>query len=67
MDNEEYRVEFLSFDTFWPPKKKRMMHKRIAEIELEGWTFHRAKAVNPLKSLRYLGGALNLHFRKAGN
>jgi len=65
--NEQHRVEFLSFNTIWPFGKKHVMDKRIAGIEREGWAFERAEAVSFFKSIRHLGGALNLHFKRTSN
>jgi hypothetical protein len=42
--------------------KRAVMEARIAEIEVDGWTFLRATEANPWRTLRSWGGGLTLHF-----
>ena len=61
----EDRTEYIQLSHMLPWGKEREIARRIMEVEAEGWIYQKATAVNPLRSIRSLGGSLNLHFVRA--
>jgi hypothetical protein len=61
----EERREYIQLRHMLPWGKAREMARRITKVEAEGWTYRKASAVSPLRSIRSLGGALNLYFVRA--
>jgi hypothetical protein len=53
---------YLAFRSTFSWGKQREMDELIAEMARDGWTFLRATAANPLRTMRSWGGGLNLHF-----
>lgn len=60
--NYEIKSFFVSFDSVFPSQKRAVMDKKIAEMESQGWIYLRSGEVNPLKTIKYLGGGLNMYF-----
>ena len=61
----EERKEYIQLRHVFTWGKQCEMARRITEVEAAGWTYLKASAVSPLRSIRSLGGALNLHFVRA--
>jgi len=53
---------YLTFRSGWAEGKRKEMDAKIAEMASIGWTFLRATAASPLRTLRSWGGGLDLHF-----
>lgn len=64
MAHEKRRVELLAFDDFLSSSKVATMQAKIKEVESEGFSFIEAVPVAFTESIKYVGGALELHFKK---
>jgi len=53
---------YLTLRSSLPDGRRKEMDAKIAEMSASGWTFLRATAANPLRTIRSWGGGLNLHF-----
>lgn len=60
--NHEIQSFFVPFDSVFPLGKRAIMDKKIAEMERQGWIYLKSSEANPLKTLKYLGGGLNIYF-----
>ena len=60
--NHEIQSFFVPFDSVFPLGKRAIMDKKIAEMERQGWIYLKSGEANPLKTLKYLGGGLNMYF-----
>jgi len=56
---------YLAFRTTFSWEKQHEMDAMITEMARGGWTYLRATAANPLRTMRSWGGGLNLHFIRA--
>lgn len=62
MPHHEEQEIYLRFTSPWPSAKKRAFEAKIAEIEADGWTYLKANEAGFLRTIRSIGGGLNLHF-----
>ncbi len=60
-DAEQTSV-YLEFRSGWYRGKEQEMDATIAKMATHGWTFLRASAANPLRTIRSWGGGLHMHF-----
>ncbi len=60
--NHEIQSFFVSFDSIFPAGKRTIMKKKIAEMESQGWIYLKSGEANPLKTIQYRGGGLNMYF-----
>ena len=56
---------YLELHSTWAWQKQREIDAKIAEMQPQGWTFLRARAASPLRTMRSWGGGLTLHFIRA--
>ena len=62
MPNHEIESFFIPFDSALPSEKRIVMGKKISEMESKGWIYLKSNEVNPLKTIKYRGGGLNMYF-----
>ena len=62
MTDPEERVEYVSFSSGWPRRKREVMKARIQSATAEGWTYLNATSAPQRMTIRSLGGGLNLTF-----
>lgn len=53
---------YLELHSTFAGGKQREIDAKIAEMQPQGWTFLRARAANPLRTISSWGGGLTLHF-----
>jgi len=53
---------YLELHSTFPGGKQREIDAKIAEMQPQGWTFLRARAASPLRTMSSWGGGLTLHF-----
>jgi len=60
--NHEIQSFFIPFTAAFPPGKRAVMEKKIAEMESQGWIYLKSGEANLLKTFKYRGGGLNISF-----
>jgi hypothetical protein len=53
---------YLELHSLFAWDKQRELDAKIAEMQPQGWTFLRAAAASPLRTIHSCGGGLTLHF-----
>ena len=53
---------YLRLRSTFAPQKQREIDIKVAEMQLKGWTFLRAREANPLRTICSWGGGLTLDF-----
>jgi hypothetical protein len=60
--HHEIQSFFIPFASTFPSGKRAVMEKKIAEMENQGWIYLKSSEANPLKTIKYQGGGLNMYF-----
>jgi hypothetical protein len=62
MPSHEIKSFFITFDPALSSGKRIIIDKKIAEMESQGWIYLKCSEANPLKTIKYRGGGLNMYF-----
>lgn len=62
ISNPERTIVYYQFSSFWPKRKRSEVNAKKTEMAKDDWVFLKASEARLSKTLRSLGGGLNLHF-----